>query len=176
VHAARAAGIAVVPIPGPCAAVAALSVAGLPTDHFVFEGFLPRRDSARAERLESLKHEPRTIVLYEAVHRIAATLSALCDTFGGERRAAIARELTKTHEQVVTSTLAELAASLDSTIQLLGEFVIVVAGATAVAPDEAEAQRVYELLVTELAPDKALKLTAAVTGLSRNALYRLTRT
>ena len=176
VHAARAAGIAVVPIPGPCAAVAALSVAGLPTDHFVFEGFLPRRDGARAERLESLKHEPRTIVLYEAVHRIAATLSALCDTFGGERRAAIARELTKTHEQVVTSTLAELAASLDSTIPLLGEFVIVVAGATAVAPDEAEARRVYELLVTELAPDKALKLTAAVTGLSRNALYRLTRT
>ena len=137
---------------------------------------MPRRDSARAERLESLKHEPRTIVLYEAVHRIAATLSALCDTFGGERRAAIARELTKTHEQVVTSTLAELAASLDSTIPLLGEFVIVVAGATAVAPDEAEARRVYELLVTELAPDKALKLTAAVTGLSRNALYRLTRT
>src|SRR6187549_397698 len=176
VHAARAAGIAVVPIPGPCAAVAALSVAGLPTDHFVVEGFLPRRDSARAERLESLKHEPRTIVLYEAVHRIAATLSALCDTFGGERRAAIARELTKTHEQVVTSTLAELAASLDSTIPLLGEFVIVVAGATAVAPDDAEARRVYELLVTELAPDKALKLTAAVTGLSRNALYRLTRT
>ena len=176
VHAARAGGAAVVPIPGPCAAVAALSVAGLPTAHFVFEGFLPRRDNARAERLNALKHEPRTIVLYEAVHRIAATMSALCDTFGGERRAAIARELTKTHEQVVTSTLAELAASLDSTIPLLGEFVIVVAGATAVAPDEAEARRVYELLVTELAPDKALKLTAAVTGLSRNALYRLTRT
>lgn len=176
VHAARAAGFAVVPVPGPCAAVAALSVAGLPTDHFVFEGFLPRRDGARAERLESLKHESRTIVLYEAVHRIAATMSALCDTFGGERRAAIARELTKTHEQVVTSTLAELTASLDSTIPLLGEFVIVVAGAAAVAPDEAEARRVYDLLATELAPDKALKLTAAVTGLSRNALYRLTRT
>jgi 16S rRNA (cytidine1402-2'-O)-methyltransferase len=176
VNAARAAGFAVVPIPGPCAAIAALSVAGLPTDHFVFEGFLPRRDSARAERLASLKHEPRTIVLYEAVHRIAATLSALCDTFGGERRAAIARELTKTHEQVVTSTLAELAVSLDSTIPLLGEFVIVVAGAAAVEPDEAEARRVYELLSTELAPDKALKLTAAVTGLSRNALYRLMRT
>jgi len=176
VHAARAAGVTVVPIPGPCAAVAALSVAGLPTDRFVFEGFLPRRDGARAERLEALKDEPRTIVLYEAVHRVAATLSALCDAFGGERRAAIARELTKTHEQIVTSTLAELAASLDSTIPLLGEFVIVVAGATAVAPDEAEARRVYELLATELAPDKALKLTAAVTGLSRNALYRLTRT
>jgi len=176
VHAARAAGIAVVPIPGPCAAVAALSVAGLPTDHFVFEGFLPRRDSARTERLEALKREQRTIVLYEAVHRVAATLSALCDTFGGERRAAIARELTKTHEQIVSSTLAELAASLDATIPLLGEFVIVVAGADAAAPDEVEAQRVYELLATELAPDKALKLTAAVTGVSRNVLYRLTRT
>ena len=176
VHAARAAGIAVVPIPGPCAAVAALSVAGLPTDHFVFEGFLPRRDSARTERLEVLKREQRTIVLYEAVHRVAATLSALCDTFGGERRAAIARELTKTHEQIVSSTLAELAASLDATIPLLGEFVIVVAGADAAAPDEVEAQRVYELLATELAPDKALKLTAAVTGVSRNVLYRLTRT
>ena len=176
VHAARAAGVAVVPIPGPCAAVAALSVAGLPTDHFVFEGFLPRRDSARTERLEALKSEQRTIVLYEAVHRVAATLSALCDTFGGERRAAIARELTKTHEQIVSSTLAELAASLDSTIPLLGEFVIVVAGADAAAPDEVEAQRVYELLATELAPDKALKLTAAVTGVSRNVLYRLTRT
>jgi len=176
VHAARAAGIAVVPIPGPCAAVAALSAAGLPTDHFVFEGFLPRRDSARTERLEVLKREQRTIVLYEAVHRVAATLSALCDTFGGERRAAIARELTKTHEQIVSSTLAELAASLDSTIPLLGEFVIVVAGADAAAPDEVEAQRVYELLATELAPDKALKLTAAVTGVSRNVLYRLTRT
>ena len=176
VHAARAAGIAVVPIPGPCAAVAALSVAGLPTDHFVFEGFLPRRDSARTERLEALKREQRTIVLYEAVHRVAATLSALCDTFGGERRAAIARELTKTHEQIVSSTLAELAASLDATIPLLGEFVIVVAGADAAAPDEVEAQRVYELLATELAPAKALKLTAAVTGVSRNVLYRLTRT
>jgi 16S rRNA (cytidine1402-2'-O)-methyltransferase len=153
-----------------------LSVAGLPTDHFVFEGFLPRRDSARAERLESLKSEQRTIVLYEAVHRIAATLSALCDTFGGERRAAIARELTKTHEQIVTATLAELAASLDSTIPLLGEFVIVVAGAAEAAPDEAEARRVYELLVAELAPDQALRLTSAITGLKRNALYRLTRT
>jgi 16S rRNA (cytidine1402-2'-O)-methyltransferase len=176
VHAARAAGIAVVPVPGPCAAVAALSAAGLPTDRFVFEGFLPRGGSARDERLEQLKHEPRTIVFYEAVHRIAATLSALSDTFGGERRAAIARELTKTHEQIATGTLAELVERLDSTIPLLGEFVIVVAGAAAIAPDEAEARRVYTLLATELAPDKALKLACAVTGVSRNVLYRLTRT
>jgi 16S rRNA (cytidine1402-2'-O)-methyltransferase len=176
VHAAQAAGIAVVPVPGPCAAVAALSAAGLPTDHFVFEGFLPRGDSARVERLEELKREQRTIVLYEAVHRIAATLSALRDTFGGERRAALARELTKTHEQIVTGTLADLVQRLDSSIPLLGEFVIVVAGAAAMTLDEAEARRVYALLATELAPDKALKLTSAVTGVSRNVLYRLTRT
>jgi 16S rRNA (cytidine1402-2'-O)-methyltransferase len=176
VQAARAAGVAVVPIPGPCAAIAALSVAGLPTDHFVFEGFLPRGDNARMERLNELKREPRTIVFYEAVHRIATTLSAIGDAFGGDRRAALARELTKTHEQISTGTLAELVARLDSSIPLLGEFVIVVAGAAAMKPDEAEAQRVYALLAAELPPDKALKLAAAVTGVSRNALYRLTRT
>jgi 16S rRNA (cytidine1402-2'-O)-methyltransferase len=176
VHAAQAAGVAVVPVPGPCAAIAALSAAGLPTDHFVFEGFLPRGDSARSERLEELKREQRTIVFYEAVHRIAATLSALCDTFGGERRAAIARELTKTHEQIATGTLADLVERLDAAIPLLGEFVIVVAGAFPMAADEAEARRVYALLAAELAPDKALKLTAAVTGVSRNVLYRLMRT
>jgi 16S rRNA (cytidine1402-2'-O)-methyltransferase len=176
VNAAQRAGIVVVPIPGPCAAIAALCVAGLPTDHFVFEGFLPRRDSARAERLDSLRREQRTVVLYEAVHRVADTLAALGSAFGADRRAAIARELTKTHEQIVTGTLSELAALLGSSIPLLGEFVIVVAGAEAAAPDEAEAQRVYALLAAELAPDKALKLTAAVTGVSRNVLYRLTRT
>jgi 16S rRNA (cytidine1402-2'-O)-methyltransferase len=176
VNAAQSAGIAVVPIPGPCAAIAALSAAGLPTDHFVFEGFLPRRESARAARLQSLRGEQRTIVLYEAVHRIAETLEALREAFGADRRAAIARELTKTHEQIATGTLAELADQLDASIPLLGELVIVVAGAAAAAPDESEARRVYELLAAELAPDKALKLTAAVTGVSRNVLYRLTRT
>jgi 16S rRNA (cytidine1402-2'-O)-methyltransferase len=176
VNAAQRAGIVVVPIPGPCAAIAALCVAGLPTDHFVFEGFLPRRDSARAERLDSLRREQRTIVLYEAVHRVADTLAALGSAFGADRRAAIARELTKTHEQIVTGTLSELGELLGTSIPLLGEFVIVVAGAEAAAPDETEAKRVYALLSAELAPDKALKLTAAVTGVSRNVLYRLTRT
>jgi 16S rRNA (cytidine1402-2'-O)-methyltransferase len=176
VNAAQDAGIVVVPVPGPCAAVTALSAAGLPTDHFVFEGFLPRGDNARAERLQELKREQRTIVFYEAVHRITTTLSAISDAFGAERRAALARELTKTHEQISVGTLAELAARLDSSIPLLGEFVIVVAGAAVIAPEEAEAQRVYALLAAELPPDKALKLTTAVTGVSRNVLYRLTRT
>ncbi len=176
VNAAQAAGVTVVPVPGPCAAIAALCAAGLPTDHFVFEGFLPRRDAARAERLDELRHESRTIVFYEAVHRIGETCAALRVAFGDERRAALARELTKTHEQIVTGTLAELEGLLGSRIPLLGEFVIVVAGAAAAAPDEVEARRVYELLNAELPPDQALKLTAAITGVARNALYRLTRT
>lgn len=176
VHAAQDAGIVVVPIPGPCAAIAALSVAGLPTDHFVFEGFLPRRDAARAARLEELEREPRTIVLYEAVHRVAETLAALRAAFGDDRRAALARELTKTHEQIATGTLAELAERVGASVPLLGEFVLVVAGAAPAPPDEAEARRVYALLAAELAPDQALKLAAAVTGVSRNTLYRLTRT
>jgi 16S rRNA (cytidine1402-2'-O)-methyltransferase len=176
VNAAQAEGVTVVPVPGPSAVVAALSAAGLPTDRFVFEGFLPRRDNARAERLASLQHEPRTIVLYEAVHRIAETLAALRIAFGAGRRAAIARELTKSHEQIVTGTLGELAAQLGASMPLLGEFVIVVSGAEAAAPDEAEARRVYDILKAELPPDKALKLAAAITGVARNALYRLTRT
>ncbi len=176
VSAAQDAGIVVVPIPGPCAAIAALCISGLPTDHFSFEGFLPRREGARAARLDALRRERHTIVLYEAVHRIAETLAALRDAFGADRRAAIARELTKTHEQIATGTLAELAERLGSSIPLLGEFVVVVAGAAAAAPDETEAERVYALLAAELAPDQALKLAAAVTGVSRNVLYRLTRT
>jgi 16S rRNA (cytidine1402-2'-O)-methyltransferase len=176
VDAAQRAGIAVVPIPGPCAAVTALCASGLATDRFRFEGFLPRRASARAARLDALRLEQSTLVLYEAVHRIAETFAALREAFGDDRRAALARELTKTHEQIATGTLAELAERLGSSIPLLGEFVVVVAGAAAASPDETDAQRVYALLAAELAPDQALKLAAAVTGVSRNVLYRLTRT
>jgi 16S rRNA (cytidine1402-2'-O)-methyltransferase len=177
VRAAQDAGFAVVPVPGACAAIAALSAAGLPTDRFVFEGFLPRRDGPRDERLAQLKRERRTLVLYEAVHRIPATLAALVAAFGAERRAALARELTKVHEQIVIGTLAELHARLDGEIPLLGEFVIVVAGDTSEArADLDEAQRVYALLAAEMEPGTALKLTAAITGIARNDLYRLLRT
>jgi 16S rRNA (cytidine1402-2'-O)-methyltransferase len=176
VNEAQAAGFAVVPVPGPCAAVAALSAAGLPTDRFAFEGFLPRRESARAAWLERLRGEERTMVFYEAVHRVAETLAAMRVAFGAERRGAIARELTKIHEQIVAGSLADLEAKLGSGIPLLGEFVLVVAGVAATAPDEAEAARVYALLAAEIEPGKALKLTTAITGVARNVLYRLTRT
>jgi 16S rRNA (cytidine1402-2'-O)-methyltransferase len=177
VHAAQDAGFAVVPVPGACAAIVALCAAGLPTDRFVFEGFLPRRDGPRDERLAELKRERRTLMFYEAVHRIPATLAALVAAFGGERRAALARELTKVHEQIVVGTLAELHARLDGEIPLLGEFVIVVAGDTSEArADLDEAQRVYAVLAAEVEPGTALKLTAAITGMARNDLYRLLRT
>jgi 16S rRNA (cytidine1402-2'-O)-methyltransferase len=177
VSAARAAGVDVVPVPGPCAAIAALCVAGLPTDRFVFEGFLPRRDGARAERLALLRDERRTLVFYEAVHRLPETLAALRAAFGAERRAALARELTKVHEQIATGSLAALAERLGGDIPLLGEFVVVVAGAPdAAAPDESAARRTYEVLARELPPDVALRLASALTGVSRNELYRLVRT
>jgi len=177
VRAAQDAGVAVVPVPGPSAAIAALCAAGLPTDRFAFEGFLPRRDGPRDARLAELKHERRTLVFYEAVHRIPAALAALVASFGGERRAALARELTKIHEQIVVGTLAQLQAQLDHEIPLLGEFVIVVAGDTSeTGADVDEARRVYALLAAEVEPNTALKLTAAITGLARNELYRLLRT
>ncbi len=177
VAAAREAGYDVVPIPGPSAVIVALSAAGLPTDHFVFEGFLPRKSAARDARLDELRGERRTVVIYEAVHRIAETLAALEKAFGAERRGAVARELTKAHEQIVTGTLADLGRQLGQEIPLLGEFVIVVGGnpETSTSSEE-EAQRVFGLLSAELEPGKALRLTAAITGLSRNDLYRLMRT
>jgi 16S rRNA (cytidine1402-2'-O)-methyltransferase len=177
VRAAQDAGFAVVPVPGACAAIVALCAAGLPTDRFVFEGFLPRRDGPRDERLAELKRERRTSIFYEAVHRIAATMAALVAAFGGERRAVLARELTKIHEQIAVGTLAELHARLDAEIPLLGEFAIVVAGDTSDAhADLHEAERVYALLAAEIEPGAALKLTAAITGIPRNDLYRLLRT
>lgn len=173
---ARAEGLAVVAVPGPSAVTAALSVAGLPTDRFVFEGFLPRRQKQRIARLEALNHEPRTLVLFEAVHRIESTLDDMITVFGGGRRAVLARELTKLHEQVEGGTLGELRAALGTRLPLLGEFVIVVAGApTPVAADDEEIRRVYAALLEELPPSRAVALCARITGRSRNDVYSLTR-
>jgi len=177
VRSAREQGIDVVPVPGPSAAIAALCSAGLPTDRFVFEGFVPRTDGARAARLRELNSERRTLIFYESVHRLPETLAALIEHFGADREAVLARELTKIHEQIRSGTLAALAASLGTDIPLLGEFVLVVAGnASDIAPDTARAQEIYALLAAELEPSKALQLTSTLTGLSRNDLYKLLRT
>ena len=178
VRACRAEGIAVVPIPGPSAVLAALQVAGLPTDRFVFEGFLPRKEGQRRDRLAVLAAEPRTIVLFEAVHRIAATLADLARCFGDDRPAALCRELTKVHESVVAGTLGELVSLLGAgTVPKRGEFVLVVAGAVGEpASDMGAARRVYQLLADTMPPDQALKLTAKITGIKRNTLYGMLRT
>ena len=119
------AGVQVVPVPGPSAFLCALSVAGLPVERFAFEGFLPAARGPRAARLEGLADDPRTLVFHEAPHRVAASLEAMCAAFGGGRRVVIARELTKRHETIVRTTLAEAASRLGAP---RGEYVLVVAG------------------------------------------------
>jgi len=176
VQAVAEAGIPIVGIPGPSAVTLALSVAGLPTDRFSFEGFLPRRPERRRARLAELKSESQTLVFFEAVHRIAATLEDLAQVFGGERPAVLARELSKVHEQVVRGTLNDLKAGIGQSIPLLGEFVVVVGGAPApAAADDSDIVRIYELLVAELPPARAVALCAKISGRSRNDVYALTR-
>lgn len=175
-EAARA-GVEVVAIPGPCAAVAALSIAGLPTDRFVFEGFLPARPNARRAALSQLAREPRTLVFYEAPHRLAATLQDVAAAFGTERPAAIGRELTKRFECTYRGTLGELAQRSERDADMTrGELVLVVAGADAAASDatavrELEAERVLRVLLEELTISQAARIAARVTGTSRSELY-----
>jgi 16S rRNA (cytidine1402-2'-O)-methyltransferase len=128
VEAAVAAGVRVTVVPGPSAALAALAVSGLPADRFCFEGFLPRRAGERNRRLTALAAEQRTLVFFESRHRIAATLAAMRDAFGEQRRAAVCRELTKTHEEIRRGSLGELA-SWTAGGDVLGEITLVVAGA-----------------------------------------------
>lgn len=173
VRAARERGLAVAAVPGACAAVAALSVAGLPTDRFVFEGFLPSKQAARRARIKALADEPRTLVLYESSHRIAATLADLATLLGGGRPAVLARELTKLHETVLSLTLDELLARVAADAnQQRGEIVLLVAGNEMDADDRlAEGRRVLDLLAPHLPPAKAAKLAAAITGAARKDLY-----
>ena len=174
VAAARAASIRTVPVPGACAVIAALSVAGIATDRFCFEGFLPNRAGARRKRLGTLASEPRTLVFFESVHRVAATVAAMADVFGSNRRAAVARELTKLHEEVVDGTLGELGGRFaDGSLATRGEFVIVVAGNP--AADTGTAVDVDGLLldlVKALPGSEAAAIVARATGESRNVVYR----
>ncbi|MCW0455250.1 16S rRNA (cytidine(1402)-2'-O)-methyltransferase [Xanthomonas sacchari] len=173
VRAARAAGVRVSPVPGACAAIAALSVAGLPSDRFAFEGFLPAKASARRERLVRLASEPRTLVFYEASHRIAESLADCRAAFGDARPAVMARELTKLFETVLDGTLADLHARVEADDnQRKGEFVLMVQGAGDDADAQlAEGRRVYAKLSEHLPPSTAAKLAAELTGASRKALY-----
>jgi len=169
----RAAGLAVSPIPGACAAIAALSVAGIPSDRFCFEGFLPAKASGRRERLAELAKETRTLVFYESSHRIEEALADFVAAFGGEREAVLARELTKLFETVLGDTLESIAAKVAADAnQRKGEFVIVVRGCEDdTAARLIDGQRLYAKLAEHLKPSVAARLAADISGAPRKALY-----
>jgi 16S rRNA (cytidine1402-2'-O)-methyltransferase len=173
VAAAAAAGIRVTPLPGPSAVTAALAVSGLPTDRFAFEGFLPRRSRERDRRLAGLAAEPRTLVFFESPRRLAATLDAMAGALGPGRGAAVCRELTKTHEEVVRGTLGGLAG--DFAAGALGEVTIVVAGAPAAAVPvitvEAAAQEAIARAREGMPRNAAIAAVAREHGLRRGDIY-----
>ncbi len=174
VRAAREAGIVVSPVPGACAAIAALSVAGIASDRFAFEGFLPSKASARRARLQALAAEPRSLIFYESSHRIVDTLADAAQVFGPERRAVVARELTKRFETVLDGHLPELAQRVaDEPDQQRGEFVLVLEGAPEEEGGEALAlgRRAFALLREHLPPSQAARLAAEISGAPRKRLY-----
>lgn len=174
VRLARERGIRVLPVPGACAFVAALSACGLPSDRFAFEGFPPAKSQARLKALQALAAETRTLVFYEAPHRVADTLDAMAEAFGPQREAVIARELTKAFETIHLAPLAELAAWVRADgNQQRGEIVLLVRGAERGQSAELgiEAQRVMGLLLAELPPRRAAALAAEITGVNKKALY-----
>ena len=172
VAAAVAGGFRVTAVPGPSAVLTALAVSGLPVDRFCFEGFLPRRASERMRRLAELAAEPRTMVFFEAPHRVAATLSAMAQAFGADRLGAVCRELTKTYEEIRRGTLQELAAWAASDVR--GEITLVIGGATASAVDlESAAREAADLAADGMKLKAAVAQVAQQHGLAKNALYDL---
>jgi 16S rRNA (cytidine1402-2'-O)-methyltransferase len=178
VRAAIEAGIRVTPIPGPSAVIAALSIAGLPTDRFVFEGFLPSKAGERRRALERLAREERTLVFYEASRRLAETLTDMATAFGGDRIAVVVREMTKTYEETVRGSFTELANRFASQ-EVLGEVTLVVEGArpgrqAGVSPSHADESRMVEVLCEAgLSLKQAAAAVAKLTGASRRDVYQL---
>ena len=174
VAAARAAGFRVVPIPGPNAAICALSAAGLPSDRFLFLGFPPRTASKRREQFAALARETGTLVFYEAGNRVLETLADLAQVLGDERRAVVARELTKRFETFLAGTLADLPPRIaGDPDQQKGEFVLLVAGCRDRDVVAAEGERVLRILARALPLKQAAALAAEITGDKKNRLYAL---
>lgn len=168
-------GIRVSPIPGASALMAALSAAGLPTDRFAFEGFLPAKAQARKRQLEELRGETRTLIFYESPHRIAEALDDMAQVFGPLREVVIARELTKRFETIHGDTLEKIVAWVAADPhQQKGEFVVLVRGAEALAEQEIDvhSEKILRLLIAELPVKKAAALAAQITGKSKNAFYQ----
>ncbi len=174
VRAAHVRGIRVSPIPGPSALIAALSVSGLPTDEFLFAGFLPRTTSARRTRLRDLKPQTATLVFYESPHRVLESLADMAVVLG-DREAFLCREVTKIHEELRRGSLSEIASDLAARPEVLGEIVLVVAGAAAVAEVSGSMEEALERFDTEVAmgatPRQAAKEAAQTTGLNAREIY-----
>lgn len=171
----REAGIRVVPLPGPCAAIAALSAAGLPSDRFCYEGFLPAKSKGRRDALKAIEQEPRTLIFYESTHRLLDSLDDICAVLGESRYVVLARELTKTWESIYGAPVGELAAWVkEDENRRKGEMVLIVEGFKIQSDDAlpADALRTLALLQTELPLKKAAALAAEIHGVKKNALYK----
>ena len=170
----REANIRVVPLPGPCAAIAALSAAGLPSDRFCYEGFLPAKSKGRRDTLKALEEEPRTLIFYESTHRLVESLEDICAVLGESRYVVLARELTKTWESIHGAPIGELVAWVkEDENRRKGEMVLIVEGFK--AQEEAlpaAALRTLALLQAELPLKKAAALAAEIHGVKKNALYK----
>lgn len=166
-------GFTVCPIPGSCAAIAALSVSGMPTDRFLFEGFLPARDGARVNRLEALAAQTVTLIFYEAPHRVEASLQSMIRVFGAEREAVLAREITKLYETIRRGTLLEIAQFVsDDSNQQKGEIVLIVAGRSRGERElDADVAALLLRLSQELPAKQAAAIVADYTGLRKKQLY-----
>lgn len=171
----RQSGFNVIPLPGPCAAITALSASGLPSDRFTFEGFLPSKEKARADKLLSLKEDPRTLIFYESPHRIEHSLTTMVEVLGGDRHVVMAREVTKTFETFLSGPVSEVLAKVSTDLnQQKGEIVLMVHGYH-LSDDEAipmVAINTLKLLCEELPLKKAAAIAAQIHGLKKNALYK----
>ncbi|MCS6193413.1 16S rRNA (cytidine(1402)-2'-O)-methyltransferase [Shewanella baltica] len=171
----RQSGFNVIPLPGPCAAITALSASGLPSDRFTFEGFLPSKEKARADKLLSLKEDPRTLIFYESPHRIEHSLTTMVEVLGGDRHVVMAREVTKTFETFLSGPVSEVLAKVSTDPnQQKGEIVLMVHGYH-LSDDEAiptVAINTLKLLCEELPLKKAAAIAAQIHGLKKNALYK----
>ncbi len=177
VRAALDANMNVVPVPGPCSPIVALSVSGLPTDRFIYEGFLPAKQGARVKHLEALVKEARTILFLESSHRIVASLKDMLTVFGEQRTAVVARELTKTFETIKKATLANLVEWIESdTNQTKGEFVVVLDGNKAAAADKSEidTENLLKILLDEgIGVKQTSNIAAKLTGKKKKELYTM---
>jgi len=166
--------IQIVPIPGPSAIITALSASGLPTNKFIYEGYLPAKNKARETRLKELKNESRTLVFYEAPHRIVESLKIMQEIFGEQRRVTIGRELTKQFEQIVRDQLSVINKKIENEeIKQKGEFVVVVEGAKEMAVSDKETLRINQIIAEKMSPKEAASLTAKITGKKKNEVYKL---